>query len=240
MKRRSKLTALLAFVALSASADKAHEVFEANKEAILAQPIRVCGEVAFSVGRAQSPRSRGDAVGYAKADAEAKWNLGEQHHASAPWPDGTLEEEKDDAWREYRSQHMNRYSVFGMQRIFSRKSAQDSYLVVLAFPAEQVNVPAPTQQELAQAVGVVRERRRRQEESARKADEESQARICATNSCTVEKSSGMMNGGAVVDSKVLEGALRRDADDADKAAKKVYHQSGLIKRHETLDEDMML
>lgn len=240
MKMRSKLTALLAFVALSASADKAHEVFDANKEAILAQPITVCGEVAFSVGRAQSPRSRGDAVGYAKADAEAKWNLGEQHHASAPWPDGTLEEEKDDVWREYRSQHMNRYSVFGMQRIFSRKSAHDSYLVVLAFPAEQVNVPAPTQQDLAQAVGVVRERRRRQEESARKAAEESQARICATNNCTVEKSSGVANETEVLDSKVLERDLHRDAEDAAKARKNVIQESGSIKRHETLDEDMML
>lgn len=148
------------FFALSASADRAHEVFEVNKDTILAQPITVCGEVAFSVGRATSSRNSGDAVGYTKAAELAKWNLGEKYRTHAAWPKDIQETEKDVAWAEYRSQHPERFSVFGMQRIWTRKTPPDCYCVVLGFPADQVNVPKPTEAELQAALDKVRERRR--------------------------------------------------------------------------------
>lgn len=166
----NSLVLAVSFVALSASADRAHEVFEVNKDAILAQPITVCGEVAFSVGRATSPRSSGDAVGYTKAAEQAKWNLGEKHRVHAAWPKDIQETEKDVAWAEYRSQHPERFSVFGMQRIWTRKTSPDRYCVVLGFPADQVDVPKPTEAELQAALDKVRERRRLNEAARVKTD----------------------------------------------------------------------
>ena len=159
-------------VTLSASADKAHDAFSANKDAILAQTVSVCGEVAFSVGRAVSPRNRGDSVGYAKAEEQAKWNLGDKYRAIAAWPDDIEESEKDAAWTEYRIQHPKRFSVFGMQRILTKKTPPDNYLVVMSFPADQVDVPKPSAEELKVALEKIRERKRIAEERARKQAEE--------------------------------------------------------------------
>ncbi|MDY5597409.1 MAG: hypothetical protein SPG40_07945 [Kiritimatiellia bacterium] len=166
---RSKASGLIGAVciALSASADRAHDLFEANRDVILAQPITVCGEVAFSVGRARSSRNRGDAVGYAKAAEQAKWNLGERHRATAAWPSDIMESERENAWLEYRSLHPERFSVVGMQRILTKKTPPDNYMVVIAFPANQVNVPEPTPIELKAALDRVRERKRLAEERAR-------------------------------------------------------------------------
>ncbi len=152
-------------MALSASADRVHDVFEANKDVILAQPVTVCGDVTFSVGRATSPRNRGDAVGYAKAAAQAKWNLGERHRATAAWPRDILESEMADAWLEYRSRQHERFSPVGMQRIQTKKTPPDGYRVVLSFPSEQVRVPKPTSAELKSALEAVRERKRMAEEA---------------------------------------------------------------------------
>lgn len=154
---------------LSASADRAHDVFEANKDVILAQPVTVCGDVTFSVGRATSPRNRGDAVGYAKAAEQAKWNLGERHRATAAWPSDILESEKEEAWLEYRSRHPERFSVVGLQRIQTKKTSPDGYRVVLGFPSEQVRVPEPTPAELKSALEAIRERKRMAEEARARA-----------------------------------------------------------------------
>lgn len=168
MKTLFNSLAIASCIVLSASADKAHDVFAANTDAILAQPISVYGEVAFAVGRATSPRKRGDAVGYGKAEEQAKWNLGERFRATAPWPADIQEDEKASAWLEYRSSHPERFSVFGMQRILTRKKAPDNYLVVMSFPAAQVNVQPPSPEELKAALARVRTRRRLAEERGRK------------------------------------------------------------------------
>ena len=163
-------------VSLSAFADKAHDIFAGNRDAILSQPVSIYDGVAFSVGRAASPRNRGDSVGYAKAEEQAKWNLGDRYRATAVWPNNIEESEKDAVWAEFRSQHPNRFSVFGMQRIFTKKTPPDNYLVVMSFPADQVDVPKPTAEELKVALEKIRERKRIAEERARKQAEEAARR----------------------------------------------------------------
>lgn len=64
---RSKIVIALSFmIALSAFADRAHDIFNANREKILTNDFSVIDDVAFVVGRAKSPKNRGDAVGWTK------------------------------------------------------------------------------------------------------------------------------------------------------------------------------
>ena len=211
---RFNVAFLATLIALSASADRAHEVFAEKSEEILSRPVSVIGDVAYTVGRANSPRNRGDAVGYTKAEEQAKWNLGEKFRVTAPWPTDILEEEKDAAWLEYRSEHPERFSVFGMQRIYSKKNPPDGYVVVMALPADQVNVPAPTGQELKTALLNVRERRRIA--ALKKAQGE------AAKQKTGEQDNAAKNNDAAVQTL-------KKAEDA-----------GAVKKHENLDEDLML
>jgi len=160
---RCKVVLAVLCMALSAFADKVHEIFKANRDAVLASDVSVFDDVAFSVGRATSPQNRGDSVGYTKAEEQAKWNLGNKHRAVAPWPEDATASEKDDAWVEYRCQHQERFSVLGMQRVWSKKAGPGNYVVVMGFPAEQVNIPAPKKEELRLAIESVRERKRKVE-----------------------------------------------------------------------------
>ena len=216
MRMRSKVSGLIGAVciALSASADRAHDLFEANRDVILAQPVTVCGEVAFSVGRARSPRNRGDAVGYAKAAEQAK-----RHRATAAWPSDIMESERENAWLEYRSLHPERFSVVGMQRILTKKTPPDNYMVVIAFPANQVNVPEPTPIELKAALDRVRERKRLAEERAR-AEKAASGREAKTANAPPDE------GDSAGTSAPGEGT--RSAID------------GQIEKHDGFDEGMML
>ena len=81
---RSKIVIALSFmIALSAFADRAHDIFNANREKILTNDFSVIDDVAFVVGRAKSPKNRGDAVGWTKAEATAKWFIGDRFRISA-------------------------------------------------------------------------------------------------------------------------------------------------------------
>lgn len=224
MRMRSKASGLIGAVciALSASADRAHDLFEANRDVILAQPVTVCGEVAFSVGRARSPRNRGDAVGYAKAAEQAKWNLGERHRATAAWPSDIMESERENAWLEYRSLHPERFSVVGMQRILTKKTPPDNYMVVIAFPANQVNVPEPTPIELKAALDRVRERKRLAEERAR-AEKAASGREAQT-----------------ANAPLGEGFSAGTSSPAEETRSVKESTDGQIEKHDGFDEGMML
>ncbi len=169
---RSNLLICVLLMALSASADKAHEVFNANREAVLSSGVSKFDGIVYVFGKASSPRNRGDSVGWTKAEENAKWNLGDQHRASAPWPADVSEDEKTEAWLEYRSGHPERFQAVGLQRIWTQKTPPDNYSVVLSVPAEFVDLAPPSSSELASAVTRVREKRRLKEEVARKAREE--------------------------------------------------------------------
>ena len=158
---RSKIVIALSFmIALSAFADRAHDIFNANREKILTNDFSVIDDVAFVVGRAKSPRNRGDAVGWTKAELSAKWLIGDRFRSTACWPIDATEQEKSLGWLEYRSMHPNRFTVIGMQRIWTRKTPPENYVVVLSIPASQIELSPPSRGDLEKAIKMVRERQR--------------------------------------------------------------------------------
>lgn len=217
---RFNLVACLILLTGVAQATPVQESFIANRADILSRATTVVGDYVFSVGRATSPRNRGDAVGYTKAEEQAKWNLGDKYRDTAAWPSDILETEKTEAWIEYRSQRPERFSVMGMQRIQTKKTPPDNYMVVMSFPSDQINVPRPTPEALKSALDAVRERKRVAEERARKVAEE-----------------------ATRKARLAEGAEQnalKDEVSAPIAPKEVKPQADKIKEYDNLDEDLML
>ena len=213
----SEIALGIVVVALSAFADKVHDVFNAHRDEILSAGVSTIDSNVYLVGKANSPRNRGDAVGWMKAEENAKWNLGDRHRATAPWSADVTTSEKESAWLEYRAANPNRFHVVGMQRIWTQKTSPDGYTVVMSVPAELVNLAPPTAQELATAVCRVREKRRQAEEAARRAAEESARKAAA------EKA-----------------ARKAEAEAADrKAGARKVLEGGTI-RQQQLDEDMVL
>ena len=214
---RSKIVLGMVLVALSVYADKAHEAFNAHRDEILSAGVSTFDGNVYLVGKANSPRNRGDAVGWTKAEENAKWNLGDRHRATAPWADDVTASERESAWLEYRAANPNRFHIVGMQRIWTQKTLPDGYIVVMSVPAEFVNLAPPTAQELAIAVNRVREKRRQAEEAARRAAEEAARKAAA------------------------EAAARKaEAEAAErKAGARKVLDGGTI-RQQQLDEDMVL
>lgn len=208
---------VVSLCALSAVADKVHDVFDAHRDEILSVGVSAIDGNVYLVGKAQSPRSRGDAVGWTKAEENAKWHLGDQHRAMAPWAEDVTETEKNLAWSEYRAANPNRFHAVGMQRIWTQKTPPDRYLVVLSVPAEFVKLSPPTAQELAEMVGRVRKKRRLTEEAARRAAEEA-ARKAAEE----------------------EAVRKAEAEAAERKAGARKVLDGGVIRQQQLDEDMML
>ena len=100
---RSKIVLGMVLVALSVFADKAHEVFNAHRDEILSAGVTTIDGNVYLVGKSSSPRNRGDAVGWTKAEENAKWNLGDRHRATAPWAEDVTASERESAWLEYRA-----------------------------------------------------------------------------------------------------------------------------------------
>ena len=214
---RSEIAIGIVVVALSAFADKVHDVFNAHRDEILSTGVSTFDGNVYLVGKANSPRNRGDAVGWTKAEENAKWNLGDRHRATAPWADDVTESERESAWIEYRAANPNRFHVVGMQRIWTQKTPPDRYMVVMAVPAEFVNLAPPTAQELAMAVNRTREKRRQAEEAARRAAEQ-----------------------AAREAAAKEAARKAEAEAAErKAGARKVLDNGTI-RQQQLDEDLVL
>ena len=202
---RSKIVLGMVLVALSVFADKAHEVFNAHRDEILSAGVTTIDGNVYLVGKSNSPRNRGDAVGWTKAEENAKWNLGNRHRTTAEWLPDVTEEEKEAAWLDYRASHPNRFHVVGLQRVWSQKMPPDGYLVVLVVPSEFVSLSPPTSQELVMAVGRVREKKRLAEEAARKAAAEEAARKAASEAAEREAGARkVLDGGAIRQQQVDE------------------------------------
>ena len=169
MPMRSKIVLGMLLVALSASADKVHELFNAHRDQILSAGVSTIDGTVYLVGKANSPRKLGDAVGWTKAEENAKWNIGDRHKATAVWPPDVVEAEKDAAWLEYRAMHPNRFHVVGLQRIWTKKTPPDGYMVVMSAPAEFLELSPPTAQELSVAVSRMRQKKRLAVEAAKRA-----------------------------------------------------------------------
>ena len=157
--RFKALAGLCVIAVLSAFADRPHDLFNAHRERILSEGVVSVEDFVFVVGRAKSPRNRGDAVGWTKAVGSAKWEIGNRFKQTAPWASGVLDEEKESAWMEYRATYPLRFSISGLQRVWSQKYPPDGYLVVMAMPATSVDLSPPTEDELMRAVTVVRDRK---------------------------------------------------------------------------------
>ncbi len=210
---RSNIVLGMFLVALSAFADKAHEVFNAHRDEILSAGVTTIDGNVYLVGKANSPRNRGDDVGYDKAKMNALWRLGDRHSATAPWAPDVTAAEKESAWLEYRAAHPNRFHVVGMQRIWTQKTPPDGYTVVMSVPAEFVNLAPPTAQELAMAVGHVREKKRLAEETAKRAAAEAARKAAAEEAArkaeaeAAERKAGarkLLDGGAIRQQQVDE------------------------------------
>ena len=214
---RSEIVLGMFLVALSAFADKVHDVFNAHRDEILSAGATTLDGNVYLTGRSNSPRNRGDAVGWTKAEENAKWNLGDRHRASAEWPADATEGEKEAAWLEYRAAHPNRFHVVGLKRIWTQKTPPDGYTVVMSVPAEFVNLAPPTAQELAMAVWRVREKKRLAEEAARRAAEEAARKAAAE-----------------------EAARKAEAEAAERRAGARKVLDGGTIRQQQVDEDMVL
>lgn len=161
MTMRSKLlVSLVVMIALPAVADRAHDLFKANREKILSKNFSVIDGTVFVVGRSKSTRNCSDSVGWAKAESSAKWFIGDRFLATARWPLGTTEDEKRLAWLEYRAMHPHRFKITGMQRVWTQKTPLEDYMVVLSIPASEINLSPPSRGDLETAVKKVRERQR--------------------------------------------------------------------------------
>jgi len=214
---RSKFLLGMLLVALSAFADKVHDVFNAHRDEILSAGVSTIEGNVYLVGKANSPRNRGDDVGYDKAKMNALWHLGDRYRTTAPWAPDVTTTEKESAWLEYRAAHPNRFHVVGLQRIWTHKTPPDGYTVVMSVPAEFVNLAPPTAQELAIAVSRVREKRRQAKEAARRLAEEAARKAAAE-----------------------EAARKAEVEAAErKAGARKVLDGGTI-RQQQLDEDMVL
>ena len=210
---RSKIVLGTVLVALSACADKVHEVFNAHRDEILAAGVTTIDGNVYLVGKSNSPRNRGDAVGWTKAEENAKWYLGDSHRATAHWASDVTESEKEAAWLEYRAAHPNRFHAVGLQRIWTQKREPDEYMVVLSVPAEFVSLSPPTAQELAMAVGRVREKKRLAEESAKRAASETARKAAAEETARkAEAEAAERKAGA---RKVIDGNIQQQQVDED-------------------------
>ena len=214
---RSKTVLGMLLVALSVSADKVHELFNAHRDQILSAGVSTIDGNVYLVGKANSPRKLGDAVGWTKAEEYAKWNIGDRHKATAVWPPDVAETEKDAAWLEYRAMHPNRFHVVGLQRIWTQKAPPDGYVVVMSAPAEFLELSPPTTQELAVAVSRMREKKRLAEEATKRAAADAARKAAAE-----------------------EAARKAAAEAAERKAGARKVLDGNTVRQQQLDEDLVL
>ena len=235
---RKPLIAAFAFACvLPVLADRAHDLFDANRDAILSQSVSAYEDVTYMVGRASSSANLGNSVGYSKAEEKAKWNLVECYRESAPWPADIQEDEKEAAWTEYRAGRITRLQFFGMQRVYSKKLSATEYVLVLSVPTEQVNVPAPTATELAAAVNKVRERKRVLEERKRAAEEQKRAEAETQKPVADEAA---LNAAAVKDQQEAERVKKLVTEPLQVPTPPSEPQQPAIEIKDNFDEDLMI
>ena len=159
------------------------ESFESNKERILAEATSVIGDSVFSVGRAKQTLRAGDEIGFTKAATFAFANLDFLNFQNVEWPDSVSADEKKAAWMIYRSKHPFGLTIEGGQRVYSNKTDNDKYLVVMAFPREKVFMDTPRREDIEVAISQYRDELKRMAEEANRIV----AERSATNGLNVQK-----------------------------------------------------
>lgn len=146
---------ILAEVALATSAQN---LFQANRDAILAGTTTVVGDAVFSVGRAKSSRLAGDDTGFSKAALFAYGNLDRLNFERADWPEDVEDAEKGAVWKAYRGKVPFALSMEGGTRIYREKTQDECFLMVMAFPKAQVLMPQTTAAALRPFINGCRQR----------------------------------------------------------------------------------
>lgn len=133
---------ILAEVALATSVQ---DLFQSNRDTVLAGSTTVIGDTVFSVGRAKSSRWTGDDIGFSKAALFAYSNLDHLNFEQADWPEDVKVSEKSAVWKAYREKMPFMLSIEGGMRVYREKTQDTCFLMVMAFPKEQVLMPRATE-----------------------------------------------------------------------------------------------
>lgn len=143
-----------ALLAGAACAAPVHEVFQANRDAILASRSFVAGDYVFTTGRVRSSSALGRRqIGFAKAELIAKGNLDDFVFQHAPWPQDVSSEEKDASWLVYRQSRPFRVAIAGGRCVCHCADSPGCFLAVMAYPrSELAKCPMPQTADLASAV----------------------------------------------------------------------------------------
>ena len=166
MMMRFNLAVCAMILTGAAFAAPVQETFESNKEKILAEATSVIGDLVFSVGRAKQTLRAGDEIGFTKAATLAFANLDLLNFKNVQWPASVCADEKNAAWMIYRSKHPFGLTIEGGQRVYSSKTGNDKYLVVMSFPCEKVFMDAPRREDIDAAISQYREELKRLTEEA--------------------------------------------------------------------------
>lgn len=208
---------ILAEVALATSAQN---LFQANRDAILAGTTTVVGDAVFSVGRAKSSRLAGDDIGFSKAALFAYGNLDRLNFERADWPEDVEDAEKVAVWKVYREGMPFALSIEGGVRVYREKTQDECFLMVMAFPREQVLMPRVAKTVLRSFVDDYRQ------------SQTAKARISlqeAGNPCETNCVSGGEKSNEAQKFNPIRGARIVPIDPAP-----------TIRKTETLDEDLMM
>lgn len=162
MRMRFKPLALAILATLSAYADKVHDLFSANREAIIANGLFEAEGYVFAAGESGYTRIGGTASGYSKATMLAKSRFFDRNITSVEWPEDVSEPEKKEAWANVRMGKCEQMNLTGMQRVCSEKSSDNICRIVLAVEACQLDLlPKPSKEELAAAITQIRKKEAR-------------------------------------------------------------------------------
>ena len=154
--------ACFALFSTAARAAVPGEVFEQNREAILATNSVSAEGFVFCVGRAVSEDRLGAAVGFGKARALAWGQFDRYLFSSSEWPTNATPEECRAVWLRHRNQAISAEEVRGAEIVRESQPEPGRWLSVLAVPyAESVGL-RPSPEALKKAIDDLRVARKRE------------------------------------------------------------------------------
>ena len=151
----------LALFPTAAQAAAPGEVFERNREVILATNAVPAEEFVFCVGRAVSEDRLGAAVGLGKARSLAWGQFDRYLFSISEWPTNATPEECGAAWIRCRPEPSGAKSIRGSEIVFETQPESGRWLAVLAVPCAETAGLVPDPEVLKKTVETVRAARNR-------------------------------------------------------------------------------
>lgn len=146
----------LVLLAPPTRAAEPREVFERNRETILATNSVSAEEFMFCVGRVVSEDRLGAAVGFGKARALAWAQLDSHLFSVSEWPTNATPEECRTVWLQYRQESQDWKDVRGGEIVFETQTEPGRWLVVLAIPHTETAGLRPSPETLKKAIDDMR------------------------------------------------------------------------------------